>query len=311
MTLAFVFPGQGSQSVGMMSTFAEQYPVVQSTYIEASEVLGYDLWDLVQNGPDIELNITSKTQPALLTASVATWRIWIGRDGPIPAMMAGHSLGEYSALVCAGTLTFQDAIALVADRGSCMQTAVPEGVGSMAAILGLTGAEVIDICKQSAQGQIVAAANFNSSDQIVIAGHAEAVRRAVDAARQAGAKRSVLLAVSVPSHCVLMQKAAQEFSKRIETIALSLLQIPVIHNVDASQKTDTKAIKQALVEQLYKPVRWVETVQAMAIKGVTHIVECGPGKVLCGLIKRIEQQVVALPVNDPVSLEMALSKLKS
>ena len=309
--LAFVFPGQGSQSVGMMTALAAKYPAVQATYAEASRILGYDLWDLVQNGPDTELNITAKTQPALLTASVSMWRIWMNCGGLVPVQMAGHSLGEYSALVCAGALTFADAVSLVADRGSYMQVAVPEGIGSMAAILGLTEVKVIDICKQAAQGQIVAAANFNSSGQIVIAGHTEAVKRAVDAAKQAGAKRSVLLPVSVPSHCELMQEAARNFAKRIETVMISSLQIPVIHNVDVSQKTDTKAIKQALVDQLYKPVRWVETIQAMAAKGITHIVECGPGKVLCGLIKRIDRQIQTLSIDNPMSLEKALSEFNS
>ncbi len=310
MKLAFVFPGQGSQSAGMVAALADQYPVVQSTYVEASGILGYDLWDLVQNGPEAELNMTAKTQPALLTASVAIWRIWMECGGPVPECMAGHSLGEYSSLVCAGALSFDDAVSLVADRGNYMQAAVPEGVGSMAAILGLTDAEVIGICKQSEQGQVVSAANFNSSGQIVIAGDTDAVKRAVDAARQAGANRSVLLPVSVPSHCSLMREAACILAKRMETIALSPLQIPVIHNVDVSQKTDAAAIKQALVDQLYKPVRWVETIQVMAARGITHIVECGPGKILCGLIRRIDRQMVTLPVNDLMSLEQALTGLK-
>lgn len=308
--LAFVFPGQGSQSVGMVTALAEKYPVVQSTYAEASRILGYDLLTLVQNGPDAELNITVKTQPALLTASVAIWRVWLDCNGSVPGWMAGHSLGEYSALVCSNTLTFHDAVSLVADRGRYMQAAVPEGIGSMAAILGLADAEVMDICERSAQGQVVSAANFNAAGQVVIAGHSEAVKRAVDAARHAGAKRAVLLPVSVPSHCALMQQAARDFAGRIETVTFSTLQIPVIHNVDVTQKTDTRAIKQALVDQLYKPVRWVETIQVMAAKGITHIVECGPGKVLCSLIKRIDRQIQTLPVYDPVSLEKALSEIK-
>ena len=305
--LAFVFPGQGSQSVGMSRTIAEKYPVVKTVYAEASGVLGYDLWQLVHNGPEAELNITSKTQPALLAASVAMWKVWQERSGPVPALMAGHSLGEYSALVCSGVLAFRDAIALVADRGAYMQAAVPEGTGSMAAILGLSDEQIINICHQASQGQVVSAANFNSAGQIVIAGHKEAVNRAVELASAAGAKRSIVLSVSVPSHCDLMQEAANKFAVRMEEITFSPANIPVIHNVDVSIRTEYPAIKQALVEQLSQPVRWVETIEQMSKKGITKIVECGPGKVLCGLIKRIDRQIETCPVYDPESLDKALS----
>ena len=305
--LAFVFPGQGSQSVGMSTGLAEHYPLVKELYAEASDVLGYDLWRLVHSGPESELNITSKTQPALLTASVAAWQVWEKRGGPLPALMAGHSLGEYSALVCSGVLAFNAAVALVADRGAYMQSAVPAGTGSMAAILGLTDAQVIDVCKQAAQGQIVSAANFNSAGQIVIAGHKEAVNRVVELATDAGAKRTIVLSVSVPSHCALMQAAAAKLTSRMESITLSAGRIPVIHNVDVSLRSEASAIKQALAGQLYQPVRWVETIEFMSKKGITRIVECGPGKVLCGLIKRINRDIGTYPVFDPESLDKALS----
>ena len=305
--LAFVFPGQGSQSVGMSTVLAGQFPIVKKLYAEASEVLGYDLWQLVHTGPESELNVTAKTQPALLTASVAVWKVWEERGGPIPALMAGHSLGEYSAMVCSGILAFNAAISLVADRGAFMQAAVPEGVGSMAAILGLTSEQVINVCKQAAQGQVVSAANFNSEGQIVIAGHKEAVNRAIEIAAGAGAKRTIVLSVSVPSHCALMQEAAGKFASRMESISLSGGRVPVIHNVDVSIRSEASAIKQALAEQLYQPVRWLETVELMSQKGITKIVECGPGKVLCGLIKRINRQTDTYPVFDQESLEKALS----
>lgn len=305
--LAFVFPGQGSQSVGMSTAIAEKYPVVKAVYAEASEVLGYDLWRLVHEGPESELNITSKTQPALLAAGVAIWKIWQEREGQAPALMAGHSLGEYSALVCSGVLEFRDAIALVADRGAYMQAAVPEGTGSMAAILGLSDEKIVEVCEQAAQGQVVSAANFNSAGQTVIAGHKEAVERAVELATAAGAKRSVMLSVSVPSHCDLMKEAAAKFAVRMEPVHLSSANIPVIHNVDISTRTEPSAIKQALTEQLYQPVRWVETIEYMSKQGITKIVECGPGKILCGLIRRIDRQIETCPVYDPESLDKALS----
>lgn len=305
--LAFVFPGQGSQSVGMSTAMAEKYPAVKDTYAEASDVLGYDLWQLVHSGPESELNITSKTQPAILAASIAIWKVWQEKDGQVPALIAGHSLGEYSALVCSGVLDFRDAIALVADRGAYMQAAVPEGTGSMAAILGLDDQKVIDVCAQAAQNQIVSAANFNSAGQIVIAGHKEAVERAVELATAAGAKRSVMLSVSVPSHCGLMKEAAAKFAARMEPVHLSSATIPVIHNVDISTRTEPSAIKQALTEQLYQPVRWVETIEYMSKQGITKIVECGPGKILCGLIRRIDRQIETCPVYDPESLDKALS----
>ena len=308
--LAFVFPGQGSQSVGMLEALAAQYSMVSSVYQEASRELSYDLWRRTQEGPEVELNTTTKTQPALLTASVATWKVWKERGGREPELMAGHSLGEYSALVCAGALGLRDAVSLVADRGRYMQGAVPEGTGAMAAILGLSDEEVIAICKQASRGQVVAAANFNSPAQVVIAGHVDAVKRAVKLATAAGAKRSILLPVSVPSHCVLMQEAARHFAVRLTNIAVSAGCVPIIHNVDVSTKGDSTSIKQALIEQLYQPVRWVDTIQLMANRGISHIVECGPGKVLSGLIKRINRHIETYPVSDPESLDKALAALQ-
>ena len=307
--LAFVFPGQGSQSVGMLTALAAQYPIVNKIYQDASRALGYDLWQLTQKGPEMELNTTMKTQPALLTASVATWKIWKERGGTDPAFMAGHSLGEYSALVCAGALDFHDAVSLVAERGRYMQEAVPEGTGAMAAILGLSDGEVIEICRQAAQGQIVTAANFNSPAQVVIAGHCEAVKRAIALAAAAGAKRSIVLPVSVPSHCALMQQAAQQFTACLQNITITPGAIPVIHNVDVSTKNDGRSIKQALIEQLYQPVRWVDTIHLLANRGITHIIECGPGKVLTGLIKRIDRHMETFSVSEPEALDKALAAL--
>ncbi len=309
MTFSIVFPGQGSQSVGMLSALADSFPLVRETFTEASTVLNFDLWEMTQSGPEETLNNTVNTQPALLAAGVATWQVWLSEGGPAPDILAGHSLGEYTALVCSGAMQFSDAVSLVADRGRYMQEAVPEGTGSMAAILGMDNETLESLCNELAQGQVVAPANFNSEGQVVIAGHKEAVSRVVAAAADAGARRSVILPVSVPSHCALMRKAADRLAQRLESIELVCGHIPVIHNVDVSSKSDPAAIKQALVEQLFQPVRWVETVQRMASQGIENIIECGPGKVLCGLIKRIDQQLGALPVLDSDSLHKALSTI--
>ncbi|MDX1252984.1 MAG: ACP S-malonyltransferase [Gammaproteobacteria bacterium] len=306
MTLAFVFPGQGSQSVGMLSAPATVYPEVRQTFGEGSAVLGYDLWNLVQNGPESELNQTDKTQPAMLAAGVAVWRIWQARQGRMPSVMAGHSLGEYTALVCAGALDFADAVRLVAERGRYMQEAVPAGAGAMAAILGLEDAQVIQVCAEAAQGEVVAAVNFNSPGQVVVAGGATAVARAVDLAKQAGAKRTLILPVSVPSHCLLMKPAAERLAALLRTVPMNVPRIPVINNVDVAIYDETDKIRDALVRQLYNPVRWVDTIRAMNGAGVKTLVECGPGKVLAGLNKRIDKDMVALPVFDPVTLDEAL-----
>ena len=309
MTTAFVFPGQGSQSLGMLAELAAVHAAVESTFAEASDVLGYDLWQLVQQGPEAELNKTTNTQPALLASSVATSRVWNELSQNEPVIMAGHSLGEYSALVCSGALTFTDAVQLVADRGAYMQDAVPEDTGSMAAVLGLEEGQIETICDQAAQGQIVSAANYNSSGQVVIAGHKEAVERAVELAKTAGAKRSVILPVSVPSHCALMQIAADRFAERLDTVNFEQPNIPVLHNVDATEHSDVGEIKLALQDQLCQPVRWVETIQKMVSKDINTIVECGPGKVLSGLIKRIDRSLNIFPVFDPTSLDKALAAL--
>ncbi|HXH04002.1 MAG TPA: ACP S-malonyltransferase [Candidatus Competibacteraceae bacterium] len=304
--LALVFPGQGSQSVGMLAEIAASRPEVRVTFAEASEVLGFDLWQLVQDGPEDNLNQTHNTQPAMLAAGVALWRVWQAAGGPRPAVMAGHSLGEYSALVCAGALAFADAVALVAERGRLMQQAVPAGAGAMAAVLGLDDEAVRAACAEAAQHEVVEAVNFNAPGQVVIAGAKVAVERAIAACKARGAKRAVPLPVSVPSHCALMQPAAERLAERLATVALQTPAIPVLHNVDVATHAEPAAIRDALARQLYRPVRWVETVQAMVAQGITVTVECGPGKVLAGLNKRIHKELAALPLYDESTLQAAL-----
>lgn len=308
MSLAIIFPGQGSQSVGMLADLPERYPVVREVFAEASEILGYDLYELVQNGPATELDQTEKTQPALLTAGIANWRIWQGLDGTAPSVVAGHSLGEYTALVCAGVLEFTEAVALVADRGRFMQEAVPAGSGIMAAVLGLDDDKVMEICACVGQGETVAAANFNAPGQVVISGHSAAVHRAVTALKEAGAKRVVLLPVSVPSHCALMKGAADKLADRLQQVTFSDAAIPVIQNVDAIARTDADGIMGALIRQLHEPVHWSRTIEKMQATGVAHVIECGPGKVLTGLCRRIDRALDAQAVYDQESLDNALSK---
>jgi len=307
MSIAFVFPGQGSQAVGMLAALAADFPQVTETFAQASEVLGYDLWQRVQEGPDEELNRTHVTQPAMLAAGVAVWRAWQAKGGAAPALMAGHSLGEYSALVCAGALGFNAAVGLVESRGRLMQAAVPEGEGAMAAILGLDDDKVIALCAEAAQGEVVSAVNFNSPGQVVIAGSAAAVERATVLAKEAGAKRALKLAVSVPSHCALMRPAAEQLAERLAAIEVRTPVIPVIHNADVLSHDAPDAIRDALSRQLFNPVRWVESVRAMAARGVTTLVEAGPGKVLAGLNKRIDKRMHALPVYDGETLAQALA----
>ncbi|CAI2299480.1 TPA: ACP S-malonyltransferase [Vibrio parahaemolyticus] len=302
---AIVFPGQGSQAVGMLADLGEQYDVVKQTFAEASDALGYDLWALVQNGPAEDLNQTFRTQPALLASSVAIWRVWQEFGLEQPANLAGHSLGEYSALVCAGVIDFKEAIKLVELRGKLMQEAVPAGTGAMYAIIGLDDDAIAKACEEAAQGDVVSPVNFNSPGQVVIAGSKDAVERAGALCKEAGAKRALPLPVSVPSHCALMKPAADKLAVALESIEFNTPQLPVINNVDVAAETDPAKIKDALVRQLYSPVRWTESVQLMSEQGVENLLELGPGKVLTGLTKRIVKTLSAAAVNDVASLEAA------
>lgn len=306
MKHAFTFPGQGSQKVGMLAELGNHYPIVKQTFEEASNQLNYDLWKLAQQGPEEELTQTEKTQPVLLASSVSIWRVWKQQGGIQPVQLAGHSFGEYSALVCAGALSFPEAVLLAEARGQFMQRAIPVGQGAMAAILGLSAQQVTAICEQVAEGDCVSPANFNAPEQIVIAGHQLAVERALAEAKQLGAKRTVLLAVSVPAHCQLMQPAALHMADRLIETSFTPPQIPVIHNVDVASHFSPPAIRQALVEQLTHPVRWTETIQYMAAQGITCFIEAGPGKILAGLNKRISPQTKTLPVFDLATLDNAL-----
>lgn len=291
MKLAFVFPGQGSQSVGMLADLAAEFPVIKATFAEASEALGYDLWSLVCDGPESELNSTEKTQPALLTAGVALWRAWQEQGGARPDFMAGHSLGEYTALVCSGAISLRDGVALVAERGRLMQQAVPAGEGAMAAVLGLDDEQVRQCCAQAQSVGVVEAVNFNAPGQVVIAGSAAAVAAAIEHCKAAGAKRALPLPVSVPSHCALMKPAAEKLAARLQDITISMPVIPVLQNVNAGASSSVEELRDALVRQLYSPVLWVATVEKLAALGVTRAVECGPGKVLGGLNKRIVKEM--------------------
>ncbi|MFV0449669.1 MAG: ACP S-malonyltransferase [Vibrio sp.] len=302
---AIVFPGQGSQAIGMLADLAQQYDVVNQTFAEASEALGYDLWALVQNGPVEDLNQTFRTQPALLAASVAIWRVWQELGLEQPAVLAGHSLGEYSALVCAGVIDFKQAISLVEFRGKAMQEAVPAGTGAMYAIIGLDDEAIAKACEEAAQGDVVSPVNFNSPGQVVIAGQKDAVERAGALCKEAGAKRALPLPVSVPSHCALMKPAAERLAEALAEIKFNAPQVPVINNVDVIAETDPAKIKDALVRQLYSPVRWTEGVEKMSEQGIEKLLEMGPGKVLTGLTKRIVKTLDAAAVNDIASLEAA------
>ena len=307
MSLAFVFPGQGSQSVGMMAELGAAEPVVRETFAQASEVLGYDLWTLCQHGPEADLGSTERTQPAMLAAGVATWRAWIGRGGPRPVAMAGHSLGEYTALVCSGALDFKVAVDLVRYRGQVMQQAVPLGQGAMAAILGLEDADLDAACREAAQGEVVEPVNFNAPGQTVIAGNAAAVARAIEAAKAKGAKRAVLLPVSVPSHSSLMVGAAEKLAARLAQVEVRMPDVPDVYTVDVRRHASPDGIRQSLKEQLYKPVRWADTVRAMIASGVDCFVECGPGKVLTSLNRRVERRpdLKMLALEDTASMAAA------
>ena len=306
MKFSLVFPGQGSQSLGMMAAYGDS-PVVRATFDEASSALGRDLWQLATQGPAEALNQTVNTQPLMLTAGVAVFRLWRDRGGRTPDMVAGHSLGEYSALVAAGVLRFADAVPLVELRARAMQEAVPSGEGAMAAILGLDAAAVKAACEAAAQGQVVEAVNFNSTEQIVIAGHAAAVQRAADAAKASGAKRALMLPVSAPFHCSLMKPAAERLGQRLAELSLSAPLIPVMNNADVACLNNPQLIKEALVRQAASPVRWVETMQAMAAQGVSHVYECGPGKVLAGLVRRCAEGLIGGAMADLAGIEVALA----
>jgi len=308
MSLAFVFPGQGSQKVGMLAEFAD-VAIVRDTYAQASHVLGYDLWELSQNGPQEELNMTEVTQPLLLTASVALWRLWSDKGGAKPSLMAGHSLGEFSALVCADVIDFADAVDLVRKRGQFMQSAVPVGIGAMAAIIGLDDDQVDAACAAVADGECVNGVNYNSPGQVVIAGHASAVERAMAACKEAGAKRALPLPVSAPFHTDLMRPAGEELAKVVEQMAFSAPSIPVVHNVSIAPEQDPAAIKALVVEQIFSPVPWTQCVQYMASQGVTDTVECGAGKVLSGLNKRIEKSLNCFSTDTQASLNSAIEAL--
>ncbi len=305
---AFVFPGQGSQSVGMMAGFGNA-PIVQNTFVEASDLLRVDLWKMALNGPAEDLAQTVNTQPLMLTAGIAIWRLWRSLGGAMPGYFAGHSLGEYSALVAAQVIRFADAIPLVRYRAELMQDAAPAGEGGIAAILGLDDETLKAVCAEAAQGEIVELANYNSPGQLVISGSRSAVERAIEAAKTCGAKRAMMLAMSVPAHCSLMRPAAEQLRQRINEIDFLPPAAPVIQNVDAVGFNDPVAIKDALVRQLYGAVRWIETIKALADGGIKRVVECGPGRVLVGLNKRIDDRIQAMSIHDQASLNAVMASI--
>lgn len=308
---AFVFPGQGSQAIGMLADIAKEHRIIQDTFQEASTALGYDLWQLVQEGPKEQLDQTDKTQPAILTASLALWRLWCEQSAIVPSYVAGHSLGEYSALVAAQSLPFAEAVKLVELRGQLMQKAVPAGQGAMAAVLGLTDEDVAAACAEAAQGQVVSAVNYNAPGQVVIAGNTAAVERAIELCKAKGAKRALPLPVSVPSHCALMRPAAEEFAASLTAASWKNPQIAIVQNVTADVSRDLQTLKENLLAQLYSPVRWVESVEMLAKLGVTALVECGPGKVLGGLNKRINKELANYALETTDAFNNALTALQS
>lgn len=307
--LAFVFPGQGSQKIGMLSELSEKYAVVQDTFSEASDVLHYDLWNMVQKGSQEDITLTERTQPLLLTASVAVWRIWQQAEGARPALMAGHSLGEWSALVCSGVVAFEDAVRLVRNRGAYMQEAVPRGEGAMAAILGLDDGLIKEICAKACEGQEVSAVNFNSPGQVVIAGNSAAVERAIEGCKAAGAKRAMPLPVSAPFHTGLMKPAADRLATEILATQFSAPEVLIVHNVNAKTESDPERIKHVMIEQIFKPVQWVECVNTLVASGIDTVVECGAGKVLGGLCKRIDPALTAYATEDSDNLTKSLAAL--
>ena len=310
--IALVFPGQGSQKVGMLAAAHERFQAVRDTFAEASQALGYDMWDLVQNGEQDALNLTETTQPVLLTSSVALWRAWLDEGGPRPAIMAGHSLGEFSALVCADSLAFADAVQLVRQRGAFMQTAVPVGEGAMAAIIGLDDDTINRVCSEAAthSGRTVAAVNFNSPGQVVIAGHTGGVDEAITRLKEAGAKRAMPLPVSAPFHTELMRPAGERLAEAVAGLSITAPAIPVVHNVHAQTEQDPQRIRELLVEQIYSPVQWTRCMQTIVDAGATAVVECGPGKVLSGLGRRIDKSLQCFSVEEPDDLLAAVAALK-
>ncbi len=309
--LAIVFPGQGSQKIGMLAELAATHSLVLDTFSQASAVLGYDLWSLVQHGSQEDINLTERTQPLLLTASVAVWRVWRQLGGAEPGFMAGHSLGEWSALVCADVVAFEDAVKLVQQRGKFMQEAVPAGQGAMAAIIGLDDTAILAACDAAAQGDVVTAVNFNSPGQVVIAGAAAAVERASVLCKEAGAKRTLPLPVSAPFHTELMRPAAERLAEQIAATPFAAPRVPVIHNVNAAAQADPEQIKALMVEQIYSPVRWVDCVNTLSASGVAITLECGPGKVLSGLNKRINKDLDTLSMETPDDVQAALNHVKN
>jgi len=307
--LAFVFPGQGSQKIGMLADLASANPLVEQTFTEASDALGYDAWKLVQEGEQDDINLTERTQPILLASSVAIWRLWQEKGGPVPAQLAGHSLGEWSALVCSGVLEFADAIKIVRARGAFMQEAVPFGVGAMAAILGIPDQVILDACASARENDVVDAVNFNAPGQVVIAGSAAAVDRAIEICKQAGAKRAMTLPVSAPFHTSLMQPAAEQLAEMVNGTAFAQPQIPVLHNVHAQTETNPESIKALMLEQIYRPVMWVHCIQGLKANGTEILIECGPGRVLNGLTKRIDRDLTSFSTDDVASLENALTSI--
>ncbi|CAA0096679.1 Malonyl CoA-acyl carrier protein transacylase [BD1-7 clade bacterium] len=310
-SLAFVFPGQGSQKISMLSDAAEAFPIIKDVFAEASDALDYDMWDLIQNGEQDAINLTEKTQPILMTSSVALWNVWKQENGAMPAVMAGHSLGEFTALVCAESLAFSDALKLVRARGQFMQSAVPVGIGAMAAIIGVDDQAIVDICADVAGDECVQAVNFNSPGQVVIAGHAGAVDRAIVKLKEAGAKRAMPLPVSAPFHTDLMRPAGEKLAVELENIAINTPAIPVIHNVHAQTEVDPEKIKGLLIEQIYSPVKWTSCVQTMVSQGTGHLIECGPGKVLSGLAKRIHKSLTASAIEQPDTLRQQVADLSA
>ena len=307
--LAFVFPGQGSQKIGMLAELAADNPTVEATFAEASEALGYDLWDMIQNGAQEDINLTERTQPMLLASSVAIWRLWGEKGGPMPSQFAGHSLGEWSALVCAGSLDFADAVKIVRSRGAYMQQAVPVGEGAMAAILGIADDIIIAACDSARESGVVNAVNFNAPGQVVIAGSTAGVDRAITICKEAGAKRAMALPVSAPFHTSLMRPAAEQLAELVQATSFVSPTIPVIHNVTAQTEADPKIIKSLMLEQIYKPVMWVDCILALKAAGAEQFVECGPGRVLNGLTKRIDRDLTSFSSDDAASLDNALTSI--